>query len=180
MSQDPSNKPQAVGSGFYCSTHNTHGSSLTETVRCPKCFPSQAVGEVGGIDGASDGLHAENEAQGQQVDNLREALADMVNQFAYKSDGKGRKPPVMFTGGLSALEGAFYELGYPDPKPCPESSCDIKGCQRWPGVGQPRPDGDYWWICGTHRALMDMGDTSLEKKPGRGHNAKKRKERLTR
>lgn len=113
-------------------------------------------------------------------DEYKEALEDMVWQFAYKADGKGRKPPVMFTGGLSALEHAFDVLDWPDPKPCPESSCDIKGCQRWPGIGQPRPNGDYWNICGAHGAMQDIGDTSLEKKLGRGYNAKERKERLER
>lgn len=114
------------------------------------------------------------------MNEYKEALKDMLNQFAYKSDGAGRKPPVMFTGGLSALEHAFGVLDWPDPKPCPDSSCDVKGCQRWASCGMSRPDGDYWSICGYHMGLINMGDTSLEKKPGRGYNAKERKERLER
>lgn len=112
--------------------------------------------------------------------DYKEALEDMVGQFAYKADGKGKRPPCMFTGGLSALEHAFDVLDWPDPKPCPDSSCDVKSCQRWGSCGMPRPDGDYWSICGTHLVLIDMGDTGLEKKPGRGYNAKERKERLAR
>lgn len=115
-----------------------------------------------------------------RAEEEREALEDMVWQFAYKADGKGKKPPVLFTGGLSALEHAFSVLGWPDPKPCPDRSCDIKGCQRWPGCGMPRPDGDYWNICGYHMGIIDLGATDLEKKPGRGYDAKERAERLAR
>lgn len=114
-------------------------------------------------------------------DDLEEALKDMVWQFAYRNDGSGRKPPVLFTGGLSSLEFAFYVLGWPDPKPCPDASCDIKGCQRWPGSGLPMPDGDYWNVCSEHSALIrELHASDLEKKPGRGYNAKERKERLAR
>ena len=45
----------------------------------------------------------------RQRDELKEALIDMVWQFAYTSS-KG-----YHTGGLSALEGAFYALGLSDP-----------------------------------------------------------------
>jgi len=49
----------------------------------------------------------------RQRDELREALADMVNQFAYETqtDGGG----ALYTGGLSALENAFCALGLSDP-----------------------------------------------------------------
>ena len=49
----------------------------------------------------------------QQRDELREALADMVNQFAYEGTKNGEG--VMRTGGLSALEDAFVALGLSDP-----------------------------------------------------------------
>jgi len=45
----------------------------------------------------------------RQRDELKEALIDMVWQFAYTSS-KG-----YHTGGLSALEGAFHALGLSDP-----------------------------------------------------------------
>lgn len=114
----------------------------------------------------------------EREQELQEALEDMLWQFAYRSDGKGRRPPVLFTGGLSALEHAFGVLDWPDPKQCPDSSCDIKSCQRWPHSGNPMPDGDYWNMCIEHSTLMrEFKASDLEKKPGRGYNAKERAER---
>lgn len=49
------------------------------------------------------------------MSKYKEALEDMVNQFAYKFDGKGKTPPSIGTGGLSALEYAFWALGWEDP-----------------------------------------------------------------
>ena len=49
----------------------------------------------------------------RQRDELKEALADMVNQFAYEGTKNGEG--VMRTGGLSALEDAFVALGLSDP-----------------------------------------------------------------
>ena len=49
----------------------------------------------------------------QQRDELREALADMVSQFAYRGTYEGREN--LHTGGLSALESAFDALGISDP-----------------------------------------------------------------
>ena len=49
----------------------------------------------------------------RQRDELREALADMVSQFAYEGTKNGEG--VMRTGGLSALESAFDALGLSDP-----------------------------------------------------------------
>lgn len=112
---------------------------------------------------------------------LYEALEDMARQFGYRFDGGGRKPPCLGTGGLSALEHAFDVLDWPDPKPCPDSSCDIKGCQKWPGSGNPIPNGDYWSLCSDHMLeLRDKGYETLTKKPGRGYGAKERAERLAR
>ena len=50
----------------------------------------------------------------RQRDELREALIDMVWQFAYEGTKNGKG--VMYTGGLSALEGAFSALGLSDDK----------------------------------------------------------------
>ena len=49
----------------------------------------------------------------RQRDELKEALKDMVNQFAYRGTYEGREN--LHTGGLSALEGAFSALGVSDP-----------------------------------------------------------------
>ena len=49
----------------------------------------------------------------RQRDELREALIDMVWQFAYEGTKNGKG--VMRTGGLSALEDAFVALGLSDP-----------------------------------------------------------------
>ena len=49
----------------------------------------------------------------QQRDELREALAEMIWQFGYRSTYEGRE--VLHTGGLSALESAFGALGLSDP-----------------------------------------------------------------
>ena len=49
----------------------------------------------------------------RQRDELKEALIDMVWQFAYEGTKNGEG--VMYAGGLSALEGAFSALGLSDP-----------------------------------------------------------------
>ncbi len=74
------------------------------------------------------------------IDEDREALDDMVHQFAYRTV-KGRSPCIS-TGGLSALEGAFDLLGLNDPHPVPESACDIAGCPKHATCGFPygRPE----------------------------------------
>ena len=112
----------------------------------------------------------------------KDALEDMAWQFAYRSDGNVNKPPVLFTGGLSALEHAFSILDWPDPKPCPTSSCDIKRCQKWPQAGVPFPNGDYLSLCSDHSAMQRIGDTGLinQKRPDRGYNATERRKRLER
>lgn len=47
------------------------------------------------------------------ADELRETVEDLVLQFAYPTTKNG--VPVLTTGGLSALEGAFAVLGWDDP-----------------------------------------------------------------
>ena len=49
----------------------------------------------------------------KQRDELREALAEMIWQFGYRSTYEGRES--LHTGGLSALESAFGALGLSDP-----------------------------------------------------------------
>jgi len=114
-------------------------------------------------------------------DEFREALEDMTNQFAYQWDGHGNKPPSIGTGGLSALEHAFDVLGWTDPQPAPDASCDIKGCQKWTQAGIPFPNGDYLRVCSDHSAEQrEQIDILSRKKKGRGYNTKERKERLKR
>lgn len=112
----------------------------------------------------------------------KEALEDMVWQFAYQIDGKGKVPPRLGCMGLSALEQAFSVLGWENPHPVPDSSCDIKKCQRFPHAGVPFPDGDYLSLCSEHNAMLRMGDSTLinNKRPDRGYNADERKKRLER
>ena len=49
------------------------------------------------------------------ADTLRETVEDLVRQFAYETVVDG--VPCLWTGGLSALEGAFAVLGWSDPYP---------------------------------------------------------------
>ena len=58
-------------------------------------------------------LRAKYDEAVRQRDELREALIDMVWQFAYEGTKNGEG--VMYAGGLSALEGAFSALGLSDP-----------------------------------------------------------------
>jgi hypothetical protein len=50
-------------------------------------------------------------ARDSEIKALREALEDMVGQFAYETGRLGE----ITTGGLSALEHAFSVLGWDDP-----------------------------------------------------------------
>jgi hypothetical protein len=81
----------------------------------------------------------------QEIDKLRNALIDMVDQFAYPLDN----PPRITTGGLSALEHAFDVLGYSDPLEVPERKCQYENCNRTATCGTPSPKG-YKRVCGEH------------------------------
>jgi hypothetical protein len=85
-----------------------------------------------------------------EVDRLRDALEDMVNQFGYWTESGGG----VWTGGLSALESAFDALGWEDPHPLPHRVCDEPGCTREGTIGTPRvvglPGGEYRRTCGDH------------------------------
>lgn len=81
--------------------------------------------------------------------HLRDALEDMVRQFGYYAGG------AYITGGLSALEGAFAELGWKDPHPAPEDACQEPGCGERRTCGWPTPDGGYRWTCAEH---LNTGD----------------------
>ena len=86
----------------------------------------------------------------EKVDNLRvenkelkEALVDMCYQFAGWSRG-GHS-----TNGLSALEGAFSVLGWPDPHICKESQCDEPECNEQATCGISTDNG-YRRTCSKH------------------------------
>lgn len=79
------------------------------------------------------------------VREAREGLEDMVRQFAYWSESAGG----YWTGGLSALEGAFEILGWSDPQPAPEARCDEPGCMKQRTCGIPTEAG-YRSVCGDH------------------------------
>ena len=82
--------------------------------------------------------------------DYKEALEDMVDQFAYSLDN----PPRISTGGLSVLENAFKVLNYPDPKPMPERRCQYADCQRTATCGTPSPHG-YKRVCFEHFKLIN-------------------------
>ena len=80
---------------------------------------------------------------------FRDALEDMVRQYAYWSDRFGGYTD----GGLSALEYAFQALGWSDPHPAPEARCDEPGCMKQWTCGTPRTrgkPGGYRRTCGDH------------------------------
>jgi hypothetical protein len=59
-------------------------------------------------------------ADREQVQELRDALEDMVDQFAYRWEQDGKT--TFTTGGLSALENAFMVLGLDDPHTIDEAA----------------------------------------------------------
>ena len=71
------------------------------------------------------------------MDSLRDALESMVFQFGHRSVKNGR--PIIYTGGLSALEEAFEALAWKNPHYLPEGgyTCEVEGCMEVD-------------ICGTH------------------------------
>src|SRR5690606_29655659 len=91
--------------------------------------------------------------QGTPQDATREALEDMVWQFAHRVVVQGR--PALTTGGLSALEHAFDVLGWDDPHfapECDEQRCQEPGCPAWSSCGVNTADG-YKRLC--HEHVMD-------------------------
>ena len=84
------------------------------------------------------------------MNKYREALEDMVWQFGYR--GVKNKRPVIHTGGLSALEGAFEALGWDDPRYLPDAEgycCEIEGCVEADTCGLSWGDL-YLRLCSNH------------------------------
>ena len=96
----------------------------------------------------------------------KEALEDMVWQFAYR-DTKGNKP-VLHTGGLSALEGAFEVLGWEDPKVIEDTDgviCDVKNCPEWvTNQGMGWRNTGYWCLCSGHHEQSRSGKPKSQMK----------------
>jgi len=80
---------------------------------------------------------------------LRDALEDMVFQFAHRFVRDGRR--YLGTMGLSALEGAFAALAWDDPHYVDDQGfgCQWPGCDEWATTGRPTPTG-YEWRCSEH------------------------------
>lgn len=83
----------------------------------------------------------------ERIQELTEALEDMVNQFAYI--GNNGKTTTYHTGGLPALKGAFDVLGWEENHPCPHRKCETDGCLEEGTCGTPTKDG-YKRLCGKH------------------------------
>ena len=81
--------------------------------------------------------------------SYKEALEDMVWQFAYRRTKDGKI--MLCAGGLSALESAFDALGWDNPHFINDDSmeCDIKRCHDWRS-SQIHWDGIYVMICEKH------------------------------
>ena len=89
----------------------------------------------------------------RQRDELREALVDMVWQFAYTcSEG-------YHTGGLSALEGAFGALGLSDPITILDFEAAIKSTE----PKKPIEDCGYWETYGY--CIPGCGTDSCKRHP---------------
>lgn len=91
--------------------------------------------------------------------NAREALEDMVWQFAYRGV-KGRRL-ALGTGGLSALERAFDALGWDDPHYVVAKGqvCEVQGCLSW--LTQGRIWGEvYVSLCSEHGMNAHSGQAA--------------------
>ena len=89
----------------------------------------------------------------------KDALKDMVWQFAYRGTKGGKS--IMWTGGLSALRGAFEALGWDDPKYFEDMDgviCDVEGCPGWVvAQGGIWADIGYWCVCSRHSQVYRQG-----------------------
>lgn len=107
---------------------------------------SEAEGNAQGCTGPTHIMLRNPEATAlcDRIEELQDALDDMVRQFAYTGNGKRT------TGGLSALEHAFGALGLDDPHPLTKDEmCDEPGCKEEITCGTPTPTG-YRRTCSTH------------------------------
>ncbi len=85
------------------------------------------------------------------------ALATMVWQFGHR--GTKNEKPIMWTGGLSALEEAFEVLGWDDPHYLPIQEgycCEVEGCVEQDTIGTFW-DGLYLRLCSSHGSAAFQG-----------------------
>ena len=82
-----------------------------------------------------------------RLEEAKEIIIDLINQFAYTGQKDGRA--MIWTGGLSALESGFSFVGWDDPHFTPELECDYEGCYELATSGTPTPTG-YKWLCSKH------------------------------
>ena len=82
-----------------------------------------------------------------QIDEAKEVIIDLLNQFAYTGQKDGRA--MIWTGGLSALESGFSFVGWDDPHFTPELECNHEGCYELATSGAPTPMG-YKRLCLKH------------------------------
>jgi len=85
--------------------------------------------------------------QAKEIARLKDALEDMVNQFASYAIFQGILQRN--TAGHSSLENAFDALGLDDPHPCPEHECEWEGCHEMAVGGRPTEWG-YMRLCSKH------------------------------
>ena len=90
-------------------------------------------------------LKAAQQSSHERIAELEAGLVDMCCQFAFWSSKGGH-----WTGGMSALEGAFGLLDWDDPHLAPECCCDEPGCKKQISCGTPSPDG-YRNTCWGHK-----------------------------
>lgn len=87
----------------------------------------------------------------------------MVMQFGYR--GVKNNKPIIWTGGLSALEGAFIALGWDDPHYLPEQgyTCEVKGCMEEDTCGMHWGDSPlYLRLCSKHHMQAWRGEPMPE------------------
>jgi len=79
--------------------------------------------------------------------DFRGVVKDLVWQFACRGNDHSGK--WLSTGGLSALQNAFKELGWDDPYYVEGGGCEHPGCKAWATCGTPTASG-YKRLCREH------------------------------
>jgi len=113
-----------------------------------------------------------------QKEKAVDVLEEMVWQFAY--DGIKDNKLVLHTGGLSALKGAFEELGWDDPhfyKDTDGVTCDVKDCfKRGVTGGINWSETGYWLLCNEHssskRKQPKMKQRAVDRENSRDENTR--------
>lgn len=129
-----------------------HADTLEQAFKDATPYLGEYVIELQAGEIMADEYLSEDKMLWARVKDLQDALEGMVWQFAYSANDSERK--WISTGGLSALEYAFWVLGWPDPKYVEEGDCAYENCHRWPTCGLPTPEG-YKRVCGEHFSMLD-------------------------